>query len=63
MEELNEGDVLIYGNLMPHKSAANTSDKHRRALFAIYGDVESLGNYEPVNCFCPTVKNPVDLSL
>eukprot|EP01147_Barroeca_monosierra_P005085 gene5085-8772_t len=61
MEELNEGDVLIYGNLMPHKSAANTSDKHRRALFAIYGDVESLGNYEPVNCFCPTVKNPVDL--
>eukprot|EP00045_Choanoeca_perplexa_P006823 m.59029 g.59029 ORF g.59029 m.59029 type:complete len:194 (-) comp13805_c0_seq2:116-697(-) len=40
---LNAGDVLIYGNLMPHMSAANTSEKHRRALFAIYADSEALG--------------------
>eukprot|EP00043_Microstomoeca_roanoka_P018067 m.191728 g.191728 ORF g.191728 m.191728 type:complete len:521 (+) comp16761_c5_seq1:100-1662(+) len=41
--ELQPGDVLIYGNLMPHKSAPNTSSKDRRALFAIYGDVGTVG--------------------
>eukprot|EP00045_Choanoeca_perplexa_P006822 m.59128 g.59128 ORF g.59128 m.59128 type:complete len:172 (-) comp13805_c0_seq19:338-853(-) len=44
---LNAGDVLIYGNLMPHMSAANTSEKHRRALFAIYADSEALGRLAP----------------
>eukprot|EP00730_Choanoeca_flexa_P014905 TRINITY_DN6691_c0_g1_i1.p2 TRINITY_DN6691_c0_g1~~TRINITY_DN6691_c0_g1_i1.p2 ORF type:complete len:177 (+),score=45.49 TRINITY_DN6691_c0_g1_i1:46-576(+) len=43
-QELAPGDVLIYGNLMPHMSAANTSDHDRRALFAIYADAESLGD-------------------
>ena len=35
---LKAGDVLIYGNLMPHKSAENRSERDRRALFAIYSD-------------------------
>ena len=35
---LKAGDVLVYGNLMPHRSAANLSERDRRALFAIYSD-------------------------
>jgi len=34
--ELDKGDVLIYDNFMPHRSAKNTSNTWRRALFAIY---------------------------
>ena len=40
---LARGDVLIYGNLMPHQSAENTSDRDRRALFAIYSDSAKHG--------------------
>jgi ectoine hydroxylase-related dioxygenase (phytanoyl-CoA dioxygenase family) len=40
---LSSGDVLIYGNLMPHQSAENTSDRDRRALFAIYSDSAKHG--------------------
>ena len=36
--ELEQGDVLIYGNHMPHFSERNTSASPRRALFAIYTD-------------------------
>ena len=35
---LAAGDVLIYGNAMPHYSEANSSDRDRRALFAVYTD-------------------------
>jgi predicted HD phosphohydrolase len=35
---LAAGDVLIYGNNMPHYSEANTSERDRRALFAVYSD-------------------------
>ena len=35
---LAAGDVLIYGNNMPHQSAGNASDRDRRALFAVYAD-------------------------
>ena len=35
---LAAGDVLIYGNSMPHYSKANTSERDRRALFAVYAD-------------------------
>jgi len=41
--ELKAGDVLIYGNLMPHRSAENLSDRDRRALFAIYSDADKHG--------------------
>ena len=41
--ELKAGDVLIYGNLMPHRSAENNSDRDRRALFAIYSDADKHG--------------------
>ena len=37
---LAAGDVLIYGNNMPHYSNANTSDRDRRALFAVYADAK-----------------------
>jgi hypothetical protein len=37
---LKAGDVLIYGNNMPHKSEANASDRDRRALFAVYSDLK-----------------------
>jgi 2-amino-1-hydroxyethylphosphonate dioxygenase (glycine-forming) len=40
---LSSGDVLIYGNLMPHQSAENKSDRDRRALFAIYTDSTKHG--------------------
>ena len=40
---LRAGDVLIYGNLMPHRSAENRSDRDRRALFAIYSDAAKHG--------------------
>ena len=33
---MKEGDVLIYDNYMPHKSAPNKSKKDRRAMFAVY---------------------------
>lgn len=35
---LAAGDVLIYGNSMPHYSERNTSERNRRALFAVYSD-------------------------
>jgi hypothetical protein len=35
---LRAGDVLIYGNLLPHKSGPNLSARNRRALFAVYSD-------------------------
>jgi len=35
---LAAGDVLIYGNNMPHYSKENTSERDRRALFAVYTD-------------------------
>jgi predicted HD phosphohydrolase/ectoine hydroxylase-related dioxygenase (phytanoyl-CoA dioxygenase family) len=41
---LAPGDVLIYGNLMPHKSGPNSSDRDRRALFSIYADEEKAGS-------------------
>lgn len=41
---LSPGDVLIYGNLMPHKSAENHSERDRRALFAVYVDEEHAGS-------------------
>jgi predicted HD phosphohydrolase/ectoine hydroxylase-related dioxygenase (phytanoyl-CoA dioxygenase family) len=40
---LQPGDVLIYGNLMPHRSAANSSSRDRRALFAIYSSEAKSG--------------------
>lgn len=36
--ELEKGDVLVYGNHMPHFSEKNMSTRARRALFAIYAD-------------------------
>ena len=36
---LAAGDVLIYGNNMPHYSDENNSQRDRRALFAVYTDV------------------------
>jgi ectoine hydroxylase-related dioxygenase (phytanoyl-CoA dioxygenase family) len=36
---LAAGDVLIYGNYMPHFSKENTSERDRRALFAVYTDL------------------------
>eukprot|EP00466_Bigelowiella_natans_P021597 jgi/Bigna1/91785/estExt_fgenesh1_pg.C_1190014 len=41
--EIPRGGVLIYGNMMPHMSEANKSNKNRRALFPIYCDKESVG--------------------
>lgn len=41
---LAPGDVLIYGNLMPHRSARNTSERDRRALFGVYADVAKAGS-------------------
>ena len=35
---LRAGDVLIYGNNMPHFSKGNESARDRRALFAVYTD-------------------------
>jgi len=35
---LAAGDVLIYGNNMPHYSEVNASERDRRALFAVYAD-------------------------
>jgi 2-amino-1-hydroxyethylphosphonate dioxygenase (glycine-forming) len=40
---LRAGDVLVYGNLMPHRSAENRSERDRRALFAVYADAEKHG--------------------
>ena len=40
---LAAGDVLIYGNMMPHKSDENRSGRDRRALFAIYSDADAHG--------------------
>jgi hypothetical protein len=37
---LAAGDVLIYGNNMPHFSKANESERDRRALFAVYTDLK-----------------------
>ena len=36
---LKAGDVLIYGNNMPHFSRENASERDRRALFAVYTDL------------------------
>ena len=35
---LRAGDVLVYGNNMPHYSSPNESARDRRALFAVYSD-------------------------
>ena len=35
---LRAGDVLVYGNNMPHFSRPNASERDRRALFAVYAD-------------------------
>ena len=40
---LRAGDVLIYGNLMPHRSAENNSTRDRRALFAVFSDAARHG--------------------
>ena len=34
--ELNAGQVLIFGSYLAHRSAANHSDKDRKALYATY---------------------------
>ncbi len=39
--EMEEGDLLIYDNFMPHKSGTNTTSTWRRALFGIYYGNES----------------------
>lgn len=36
---LARGDVLIYDNYMPHKSAKNESESWRRALFGVYNSL------------------------
>jgi hypothetical protein len=37
---LAAGDVLVYGNNMPHYSKENASERDRRALFAVYTDLK-----------------------
>ena len=44
MCRLKAGDALIYGNLMPHRSGPNPSERDRRALFAIYSDAKHGAN-------------------
>uniref|UniRef100_A0A7S2TSC7 Phytanoyl-CoA dioxygenase n=1 Tax=Lotharella oceanica TaxID=641309 RepID=A0A7S2TSC7_9EUKA len=51
---LDKGDVLIYGNMMPHMSKQNTSQQNRRALFTIYADEQAVGFVQPhPNQHCP----------
>ena len=41
---LSAGDALVYGNMMPHRSAPNASARDRRALFAVFADCERHGD-------------------
>eukprot|EP00958_Prasinococcus_capsulatus_P008571 scaffold843_cov327-Prasinococcus_capsulatus_cf.AAC.8 len=44
---MGTGDVLIYGNFMPHRSAPNTHESRpRRALFAIYAPRDAFPSPE-----------------
>jgi ectoine hydroxylase-related dioxygenase (phytanoyl-CoA dioxygenase family) len=46
---LARGDVLIYDNYMPHKSAKNESPNWRRALFGVYNSLEK-GDFRAKYC-------------
>ena len=46
---LARGDVLIYDNYMPHKSAKNESPNWRRALFGVYNSLEK-GDFRAQYC-------------
>ena len=43
---MEAGDVLIYDNFMPHRSAKNATNAPRRALFAVYNATRHGDLYE-----------------
>ena len=56
--ELEQGQLLIFGSYLAHRSGSNHSNKDRKALYATYNKA-SEGDYHGEYCGCSGRRNSV----